>query len=205
MISNELHHTNRAHCGSIILSMSKQIMNIPIELAKINNIPLYYTDTDSIRIPRSAIPSLIETYKKKHNKDLIGDNLGQFGFDMKLNSCNNIYANQFIAIGKKCYTEHLIGTTPSGAVETGYTIKMKGVPIQAILDRISTPPEKVRKKYVNKKIFKNPIEMYESIYAGDTVDVDCLSGGKVSFEFSTQGVSSRPKLTRSIRTTLDAQ
>lgn len=55
---NILNHFNRVHCGSLILSMSKRIMNEVMCLADDNNINIYYQDTDSMHITKSQVEKL---------------------------------------------------------------------------------------------------------------------------------------------------
>ena len=102
-------HFNRCHIGVEILSMSKRIMNEVICLAEDNSLNIYYQDTDSIHIEDKDIAVLSALYKNKYDKDLIGNNLGQFHSDFELEGANkNIIATDSIFLGKKSYVDKLI-------------------------------------------------------------------------------------------------
>ena len=53
---------NMSHVGVAILSMSKRIMNEVFDIANDNNLPIYYTDTDSMHLKYNDIPKLEKEY-----------------------------------------------------------------------------------------------------------------------------------------------
>lgn len=166
-------HYNIAHVGSMILSMSKRIMNEVMCSAEDNNIKLYYQDTDSIHIKDEDISKLSSIFKQKYNRDLIGKNLGQFHSDFQLDGCKDIIANASIFLGKKCYIDRLEGIDNNGEKQIDYHIRMKGIPNAVIL-------------YTSKKLgYANPFEMYKDLYEGKSIEFDLTNDGtKANFKMN---------------------
>lgn len=159
-------HFNIAHVGSMILSMSKRIMNEVMCSAEDNNIKLYYQDTDSIHIKDEDISKLSSIFKTKYNKELIGKNLGQFHSDFQLDGCKDIIANASIFLGKKCYIDRLEGIDKNGNKQEDYHIRMKGIPNSVIL-------------YTSKKLgYATPYDMYKDLYNGKAIEFDLTNDGK---------------------------
>lgn len=158
-------HFNRCHVGVEILSMSKRIMNKVICLAEDNNLNIYYQDTDSIHIEDKDIKVLSELYKNKYNKDLIGNNLGQFHSDFELDGAEkNIIATDSIFLGKKSYIDKLVGEDKNGNKVEGYHFRMKGI------------PSKVVKYYCDTKNI-DLFNLYKQMYNGDKIEFDLTCGG----------------------------
>ena len=166
-------HYNIAQVGSMILSMSKRIMNEVMCLAEDNDIDLFYQDTDSIHLEDSNIKTLEALFKNKYSKDLIGKNLGQFHSDFQLDGCKDIVATKSIFLGKKCYIDKLEGKNSSGNIEEGYHIRMKGIPNSVLL-------------YTCDKLgYKNPMEMYEDLFRGKKIEFDLTNdGSKANFKMN---------------------
>ena len=158
-------HFNRCHVGVEILSMSKRIMNQVICLAEDNNLNIYYQDTDSIHIEDKDIKVLSELFKNKYNKDLIGNNLGQFHSDFELDGAEkNIIATDSIFLGKKSYIDKLVGEDKNGNKVEGYHFRMKGI------------PSKVVKYYCDTKNI-DLFNLYKQMYNGDKIEFDLTCGG----------------------------
>ena len=158
-------HFNRAHIGVQILSMSKRIMNEVICLAEDNNLNIYYQDTDSIHIDDSNIKLLEEKFKEKYNKDLIGSNMGQFHSDFELKGATKeIKSTASIFLGKKSYIDVLSGKNDDNKEITGYHIRMKGIPRNAI-------------DYKCNQDGINHFELYKKLYNGEEVEFDLTCGG----------------------------
>lgn len=66
-INNKLTHFNRVHIGSLILSMSKWIMNEVMTLAEDIGIKIYYQDTDSMHLKQGDIDWLSIAFTNKYN------------------------------------------------------------------------------------------------------------------------------------------
>ena len=166
-------HYNIAHVGSMILSMSKRIMNEVMCSAEDSNIDLYYQDTDSIHIKDSDISILSSIYRNKYNKDLIGKGLGQFHSDFQMNGCKDIIANNSIFLGKKCYIDRLEGINSKGEKEIDYHIRMKGIPNSVVL-------------YTSKRLgYDNPFDMYKDLYKGKKIEFDLTNdGSKCNFKMN---------------------
>lgn len=115
---------NRGHIGCMILSYSKRIMNELIDIGTCNNLDMIYSDTDSLYMFKKDIKPLIKLYKKQYNKDLMGDELGQFSYDFKMNNVESkdIYASHSIFLGRKSYYCKL-----KAKEKTGDHVRMKGI------------------------------------------------------------------------------
>jgi hypothetical protein len=192
-------HYNIPHIGVSILSFSKRIMNEVMCLAEDHGIELYYQDTDSMTVKHHDIlnrrddngkdVSLSNLFFEKYNRKLIGKNLGQFNFDLKLSyideegneqSCSNVIATEAIFCGKKCYIDRLQGTKKvkltDGSykedIHYGWYIRMKGVPKSTIL-------------YTCKKLGLDPFQLYERLFLGEEIEFDLTEGGeKCNFKFN---------------------
>lgn len=163
---NMTQHFNRCHIGVEILSMSKRIMNEVICLAEDNKLNIYYQDTDSIHIENKDIEILSNLYKNKYNKDLIGEDMGQFHSDFELDGATkNIVATDSIFLGKKSYIDKLIGYDDKGNKVEGFHFRMKGI------------PSKVVKHYCE----QNDIDLfnlYKKLYNGEKIKFDLTRGGE---------------------------
>lgn len=166
-------HFNIAQVGVCILSMSKRIMNEVMCLAEDKDIDIYYQDTDSMHLKDADIPKLSEAFQNKYGRELIGKNMGQFHSDFDLAGCDNIIAVRSIFLGKKSYIDELQGTNKNGDIETGYHIRMKGIPNKCLL-------------YACKKNgFKTPFDLYQALYNGDKIEIDLTNDGeKANFKFN---------------------
>ena len=56
-------------------------MNRTMVLAKQNDIPIFYQDTDGMHLFERDVPRLVELFKNKYDQDLIGAELTQFHED----------------------------------------------------------------------------------------------------------------------------
>jgi hypothetical protein len=168
-------HFNIPHVGVSILSQSKRIMNEVMGLAEDNNLQMFYQDTDSIHITAEHIEILAKLYYGVYGKELIGEDLGQFHSDFDLKGCDEVYANRSIFLGKKCYIDELKGIDENGQEQTGYHIRMKGVPNTTI-------------KHTAKNLGITVFELYEKLYQGDKIMFDLTEGGaKANFKINKNG------------------
>ncbi len=167
-------HFNIAHVGVCILSNSKRIMNEVMCLAEDKNIDLYYQDTDSIHLRNEHIPILSSAFKETYNRELIGKGLGQFHSDFDLPGCSNIVATKSIFLGKKCYIDKLEGVNKAGEKETGFHIRMKGIPEKCIHYVVEHSPK-----------YNDVMDLYIDLYNGNEVAFDLTNGGaKANFKFN---------------------
>lgn len=109
---DQLDHKNISPFGIMILEMSKRIMNEVVECMDENNIPWFYTDTDSLHVPRKYLDKIQESFKEKYNRDLFGYDLQQMHPDLKIEGYNNldvnkIYSKESVFISKKLYRKDL--------------------------------------------------------------------------------------------------
>jgi len=167
-------HFNIAQVGVCILSNSKRIMNEVMCLAEDNNIDLYYQDTDSMHLRDEHIPILSKVFKETYGRELIGKGLGQFHSDFDLPGCSNIVATKSIFLGKKCYIDKLEGTNSKGEKETGFHIRMKGIPEKCIHYVVEHSDK-----------YNDVMDLYIDLYNGNEVSFDLTNGGtKANFKFN---------------------
>lgn len=129
-------HFTPCHLACQILSMSKRIMNEVMCLAEDNNIQILYQDTDSMHLYDSDIPKLINKYKQTYNKDLEGNQLGQFSSDFNVKGADKNYpitAVESLFVGKKSYIDKL-EYKQNGEIKHDYHIRCKGLPTSVIKD-----------------------------------------------------------------------
>ena len=182
-------HSNIAHVGTMILSMSKRIMNEVMCLAEDNSLEMYYQDTDSIHILDKDIQRLADLYKAKYSRPLIGKGFNQFHSDFEIKGAKNIYARRGIFIAKKFYCDELVGVDKDGNEVIDYHVRMKGIPNKVI-------------DYTWKKMgYSNPFEMYQDLSKGKGIDFDLTNDGtRANFKFhNNYTVSTLPYFVRRIQ------
>lgn len=172
---------NIGHAGTIILSMSKRIMNEVMGIASDNNIDIFYQDTDSQIMRNDDIPKLAELYKQEYNKDLIGSELGQFKSDYNLKGAvGDIVATKAIFLGKKSYICVLEGKDKNGKIINGTHHRMKGMTEAGIDD------------YVNKNCGGDYFTLYSELADGQEIEMTLNpTDKKVMFEYTNTGVRTR--------------
>jgi hypothetical protein len=185
------------HLGSQILSMSKRIMNEIICLAEDLNLMIYYQDTDSIHIEDKSIKILEQEFKKLYNRELIGENMGEFHSDFndkfKINGeiikVSNVVSKKLIILGKKSYIDELEGTDKQGNKYINFHIRLKGIPPQSI------------NYYVKQNNLSSEYELYEKLYNGENVIFDITAGGdKTCFEFlNNYSVNTKTEFKRNVK------
>ena len=175
-------HFNRAHCGSMVLSYSKRLMNRVICLAEDMKLELYYQDTDSMHIQNDAgqIARLEKAFKKKYNSDLIGKQMGQFHSDFAGKSDEDIYAVKSIFLGKKSYIDK-VRYINNGVETFDYHIRMKGLNRYAI------------------EAQGDAMEVYEKLFNNEAIDFDFLQSGVVKFEKTfSENISTQQEFYRAL-------
>lgn len=173
MYKSVSNHKNIPQVGVNILSMSKRIMNEVMCLAEDEGLNIYYQDTDSMHIDDKDIKILEDKFKQIYNKDLIGDEMGQFHSDFefydeegnKRKDIKNIKAVESIFLGKKCYIDKLEGENKKGEKEIDYHVRMKGI------------PEKVIYWTSDKLGYDNVLEMYKDLHRGKEITFDLRMDG----------------------------
>ena len=182
-------HSNIAQVGSSVLSWSKRIMNEVMCLSEDNQIEIFYQDTDSMHMYEDTINKLAKLYKNKYNRELIGEELGQFHTDFDIKGCKNIYSNRLITLGKKSYCDELIGTDENGNTKIDYHVRMKGIPNSCI------------EYTVNKNGYKNVFELYEKLYKGEIIEFDLTEGkNKAIFRYGGNfSVRTETKFERNVK------
>lgn len=184
---NRLDHINYCHVGSLILAMSKRIMNEVIGVANENDINIFITDTDSMHILESEQPLLIEKYKEKYNRNLIGEELGQFHNDFSSSIIKkNIVSIESIFLGPKVYYDRLQGEDENGNTVYDDHIRLKGVGEHSIIATAKDQNKTVK-------------DLYIDMLHGNEVEFDLTNGG-VKFEYiNGGGIRTRRKFIRKIK------
>ena len=184
---------NRGHIGCAILSMSKRIMNEVFDIANDFNLPIYYTDTDSLHCNLEDVAKLEEKYEEKYEKKLNGKELEQFHTDFDLEgACSEIYATKSIFLGKKSYIDCLESKDKDGNIIKGHHIRLKGITKEGL--------EHEAKKYDN-----SYFGLYEELAEGKTKKIilnpynEEQNKTKVLFEFKNGNVSTRKEFIREVK------
>lgn len=174
---NTLNHFNRAHCGSLILSMSKRIMNEVMCLAEDKGFKIMYQDTDSMHIFKSEVKPLAEAFEEMYGRKLIGEQLGQFHSDFAKINKKDTWAISSIFLGKKSYVDKL--TNEDGEIE--YHIRMKGIPSDSI------------------RILGDVEGIYTRLFNGESITFN-LTDAKTCFKKEgITGFTTQQKVTRTVQ------
>ena len=171
---------NLGHVGVQILSMSKRIMNEIFDIFNTLNIPVLYTDTDSLHCINNGLQSVRFEYARIYKRDLIGSSLGQLQHDFTLENApdkKEIYASDSIFLGRKCYIDKI-----TDGKRTGLYYKMKGVPEHSIIN------------LADEKYNGDVYEVYRALARGEKLKfVLNPTILQPSFEFrNTAGIYTRP-------------
>ena len=128
-------HFNLVHVGVEILSTSKRIMNEVMCCAEDNNLNIFYQDTDSMHIVQDQVPILAERFQEDYDRELIGEDLGQFHIDFEMEGAKknaDIYSVESYFLGKKTYYDKLESINDENKVIHSEHIRNKGVPNTAM-------------------------------------------------------------------------
>lgn len=165
-------HTNMAHCGVLVLDMSKRIMAEVMYLADDNNIPIFYQDTDSMHCIVEDVPKLELLFKQKYNRDLIGNKMGQFHSDFDVGKFEEKgfepYAKETIICGKKVYYDRVVCNSNGDEIDH---IRMKGINETSIL-------------LYGKQKNLNVSQIYHELYYGKQIEFN-LGASKVMFKLNS--------------------
>ena len=178
-------HFNFSLLGIQVLSMSKRIMNEVMCLAFDLGCHIYYQDTDSMHIEVDDLPKLVNAYKEKYNRDLIGENLGQFHSDFTSDTGRSDvqYAVESIFLMKKMYVDKLKMSDNSYE----YMIRGKGLTLNSI-------------KYEYQSHFhNNPMELYKHLYDNYSITFDLTKGQPMFIMNKDMTVSTNKVFRRKIK------
>jgi hypothetical protein len=190
MCTNTYDHQNAPHWGSIVLSMSKRIMNEPIAIANEHNLPIYYMDTDSLHMKAQDVETLGEKFFEKYGRELIGSHLGQLHTDFDMSGCHSVRSILFICVGKKMYLDVLHGISyDTGEDVIGYHVKMKGAGSKRVIN------------YCEKNNI-SLVDFYLDLYNYGEHEINMLMGyNSVAFDFSKFCITKKSSFYRTIRST----
>lgn len=177
LIQKEIsNHFNYPHLGSQILSMSKRIMNEVMCLAEDNNIKIFYQDTDNIHMFLNDIDKLNKLFKLKYNRDLVGENLGQFYYNFEYKNEKNLYAIVSIYLDKKCFLNILKNKKMNKNNKYGYYMELDNVSVDVINYH-------AKKWYGNVENHKQLINIYDDLYNGKKLSFDLTCDQLISNKF----------------------
>jgi hypothetical protein len=177
-------HFNNVLFGSMVLAMSKRIMNEVMCLAEDIGCKIYYQDTDSLHIERTDLSKLEKAFEEKYGRKLVGKNLGQFHSDFASRDERDDveYACESFFICKKLYCDMLLmknGTTNimyRGKGITKQSMELTSLRLFQKLPKDATHPTAPPIEQALKKL-------YEKLYEGETISFD-LCEGRAQFKFN---------------------
>ena len=196
---------NLNYVSSLILSMSKRIMNEVFNTMQLIDAPVFYTDTDSIHMLRSDVSELGKKFKEIYNRDLIGKELGQFHSDFSFPKeikkqmkdehdaeIKNIVSICHIPIAPKIYLDIIQGDVMKDG-EKLFEIKdvhrrIKGINNAGIDHEICSIMKKQKLNEIDAHI-----NLFRRIAKGKQIDFNMTpdNNEKVSFIFTKNNVKTR--------------
>ena len=147
-------------------------MNEVMVLAEELGVEIWYQDTDSMHMDYNKVDLLGEAFKNKYNRELIGEDLGQFHVDFEMDSAaDEIYSNEGYFIAKKTYFDNL-----ESKDEKGYVINHEHTRLKAI-------PESCIDYTINKENI-DVKTLFKKLYNGEEILFDLTEGGeKCTFKY----------------------
>ncbi len=117
------------YLGTMILAMSKRIMNEVFYAARAADVPIYYQDTDSIHLAKKDLNKLECKFEELYGRKIKGNDMGNFHVDFDpINGDSDVCSKRCIILGKKCYLDVL----ENSKGEQEYHVRMKGISKNAI-------------------------------------------------------------------------
>jgi hypothetical protein len=173
-------------------------------MAEDNKVNVYYQDTDSMMLEDGKIDLLETKFYEKYNKKLVGNNLGQFSSDLKIEhplpllngkerKVKDIYSSHFISVGKKAYIMKLEAVCEEGKIwDGGYHTRCKGVNIASI-EHLLKQPEHER---------HDIMDIYKGWYNGESYSLDLTAGETVcsmNIDLKSNTITNRKSFIRNIK------
>ena len=200
MLADTSKHYNLAFLASLVLSYSKRLMNTLMYALEDENVPIYYTDTDSIHVNKDKFLEKIEDIERKlgfYRKSLIGTDLCQFHNDYDgaglgiydaehpdPNDSYDLYACEGFYLSKKIYAERVRSVRYPD--REGIFYRLKGVPEDCI-------------KNVAIDFFEGDVmRLYEAMYNDYGVVFD-IAKTKTVFRFNTDYIYNLNDFSRTIK------
>jgi len=185
---------NRAHIATLVLSMSKRIMNEIFDIANESKQPIFYQDTDSMHLYDESIEIIQQEYKRLYGRELIGKQLGQFhpDFDNPPGFEGYMTSSAFLALGKKSYIDRLA----CDGKDTGHNhIRLKGITKLGI--------EHAIEQYENAGIADGAWELFRDLAEGKKKEIllnPVLKDGTtgVMFEIAKGSITTRLDFIRTL-------
>ena len=128
-------------------------------------VKIYYQDTDSIHLNYDDVDKIVKKYKEIYDKDLVGEDLGNFHIDFSMDKANSeIYAIESLFLGKKTYIDILESTDKDGKKINSEHIRMKGIPTPCI-------------KYYAEQHNITVLDVFKQLYDNKTIKFDLTNDG----------------------------
>lgn len=156
------------HCGAMVLSVSREIVNEVVYAAHAQNIMIYYTDTDSIHHDYDRMNDLNEEFGRLYGRQLLGKGLGQMHNDIEISGKEGMSVGA-VFLGKKCYLHKSVPVDQPKSTDYYYKHSMKGVTTDAF-------DLTAKLGYAG-----NPYDMYLDLKEGKTLPYHIGAGGKIRF------------------------
>lgn len=167
---------NRIAAGCLVLDQARALFNPLVMCAAMCGKSLLYTDTDSCMLHIADQDEINAKHIELYGKSLIGDGLGLFSTDLKMDGKKSgVVCIDAVFLGKKSYCMKLFNTH-SG--KTDFKVSMKGASDSAI------KLECVRRN-------QDKLQLFKSLYDGKEVIFDNGANGKC--RFVSEGGLSNPK------------
>jgi hypothetical protein len=136
-----------------------------------------------MHLKNEDITKLEELFFNKYNRQIRGENMGQFHSDFKIEGSKKgveVVAVKSLFLGKKSYIDKLESLNEAGETITGYHMRMKGISESAI-------------KYAVEKDFNGDyFKLYEHLASGAGYEFILNPYSySVSFEYVKGGIRSR--------------
>ena len=134
------------------------------------------------------ISKLSKAFENEYGYSLVGTGLCQFHSDFDMKGCKNVYSEQLITLGKKCYMDCLVGENKiTGEIERSSHVRMKGINLAGI-EHYATNND------------LSLLQVYEKLYDGNEITFDLLTGGKCcKFQYNKNlSVSSKSEFSRTV-------
>jgi hypothetical protein len=179
-------HKNFVQVGTMILAMSKRIMNEVMTTAEDNGINIYYQDTDSMHINNNDIEKLEKAFRLQYNRELIGKSLGQFHSDFEIKDCKNVVSVGAYFVGKKCYIDKLRGINNNNEEVFDYHIRMKGVSSNSIVNE-------------SKSLNINVMQLYEKLFNSNEITFELVDDCGVKMKRTDYSINNMVSFKRTLK------
>ena len=135
-------------------------------LAEELGVEIWYQDTHPMHMDYKKFQLLGEAFKNKYNRELIGEDLGQFHVDFEMDgAASDIYAKEGYFIAKKTYFDDLESKDEKGNIINHEHTRLKAIP-ESCIDYT------INKENIDVKT------LFKKLYNGEAIHLDLTEGGE---------------------------